>query len=331
MSVFAKIYCQAKKNPKKVVLPEIDDGRVLEAAACAARENLARVILLGSEGKVRELFKKNGLDIGNIEIIDPREDGKRKEYAAIYEELRKHKGVTAETAEEQLLRDTVYYAALMLREGRVDSFVAGASHTTSDVVRAALYCIERAEGYRTVSGSFLVEVQDTQYGENGLFLFADCGVVPLPKPVQLADIAITSAETWNKITGYPARLALLSFSSKGSSVSANVDKIREAYEIIRREKPDLMVDGELQVDSAIVPAVAKIKVPQSPLEGRANILIFPNLDAGNIAYKLVQRLAGARVAGPILQGLARPCSDLSRGATVQEIIDAIAVSVVRAQ
>lgn len=331
MSVFERIHRQAKKNPKRVVLPEIDDLRVIEAAAYAARENLAQVILLGESGKVRELFKENKLDIGNIEIIDPQDDPKLKEYAAIYWELKKDKEITADTAEKRLLQDSVYYAALMLREGRVDSFVAGACHTTSDVVRAALYCIERAPDHRTVSGSFLVEVQDTQYGENGLFLFADCGVVPLPKPMQLADIAITSAETWNKITGYQPRLALLSFSSKGSSASANVDKIREAYEIIRKEKPDLMVDGELQVDSAIVPSVAKIKVPGSPIQGKANILIFPNLDAGNIAYKLVQRLAGARVAGPILQGLTRPCSDLSRGATVQEIVDAIAVSTVRAQ
>ena len=331
LNIFDKIYRRAKNNPKRIVLPEGKDRRVIKAAVLAARKNLARIFLLGEAGTIAKLARKERLNISGIEIINPSIDESLDAYAKSYWNLRKGKGVTQRSARDLLLQDYVYYGAMMVREGRADGFVAGASHKTSDVARAAFQCIERHPGHSTASGSFLIEVKDKQYGEDGLFLFADCGIVPLPESKQLVDIALSSAELWKRVTGYQPRLAMLSFSTKGSSSGTCVDKIRQAYEIVKNEKPDLIIDGELQVDSAIVPAVAKIKVPGSPLKGRANVLIFPNLDAGNIAYKLMQRLAQARVVGPIIQGLSKPCSDLSRGASSQEILDAIAVTAVRAQ
>lgn len=331
MNIFDKIYQQAKGDPKRIVLPEGAEPRVVEACAYAAKEDLARIILLGKKDTLLKNAQKENLDLSKLEIIDPQEDESRDDYIKSYWNLRKHRGVTEQSARDLLLQNFVYYGAMMLRGGRVDGFVAGACHTTSDVARAALHCISRVPEHSTASSSFLVEVKDRQYGEDGLFLFADCGIVPLPEAKQLTDIAVTSAELWVKITGYKPRLAMLSFSSKGSSSSACVKKVKQATEMVKKRKLDLIIDGELQLDSAIVPAVAKIKVPHSLLAGRANILIFPNLSAGNIAYKLMQRLAQARVAGPIIQGLSSPCSDLSRGCSPQEIIDAIAVTVVRAQ
>lgn len=331
MNIFDRIYLRAKKDPKKIVLPEGQEPRIMEAASFTVKEGLARIVLLGKSDIILEKARNNNIDISNIELVDPQKDEGLEDYIQSYWQLRKDKGVTVEEAEELLLKDPVYYGAMMLRKARVDGFVAGASHTTSDVARAILRCISRDPEHQVASGSFLIELKDKQYGENGLFLLADCGIVPLPSPEQLADIAITSVKFWNKITGYQPRVAMLSFSTKGSSSAPPVSKVRKAYEIAKKIKPDLIIDGELQLDSAIVPAVAKIKVPDSPLAGRANILIFPDLDAGNIAYKLIQRLAQARVVGPLIQGLSRPCSDLSRGATPKEIIDAIAVTVVMAQ
>ncbi|MCQ9208247.1 MAG: phosphate acetyltransferase [Omnitrophica bacterium] len=331
MSIFEQIYKKAKTNPKRIVLPEGGDLRVIKAASEAVREKLARIILLGKADLILSKAKRNRLNIKKCEIIEPLRDKKLDEYIGRYRDLRKHRGVTLDQSRKLVSGDPVFFAAMMLRAGRVDSFVAGASHTTSDIARAALRCIKRDPVYSIASGAFLVELKDKRYGENGLFLFADCAIVPLPKPEQLADIAAASSEVWTKVTGYKPRLAMLSFSSKGSGCGPCVDKIREACEILKKLKPDLVIDGELQADSAVVPAVARIKVPNSPIKGRANILIFPNLDSGNIAYKLIQRLAQARVVGPVIQGLSKPCSDLSRGCSPKEIIDAIALTSVMAR
>ncbi|MBL7085053.1 MAG: phosphate acetyltransferase [Candidatus Omnitrophica bacterium] len=331
MNIFDKIYRQAKSNPQKIVLPEGAEPRVITAAVEATKEELAQIILLGEPDVVLKKAKENSLDISKIEIINPREDEKLDDYIKAYWSLRKDKGVTEQSAKDLLLQDYVYYGAMMLRQRRVDGFIAGAFHTTSHVARAILRCIEKDPKYATSSGSFLVEIKDGTYGEDGLFLFSDCAIIPLPEAQQLADIALSSSEVWTKITGYKPRVAMLSFSSKGSSSHALLDKVRRATEMVKKAKPDLVVDGELQADSAIEPCVAKRKAPNSPLEGRANILIFPNLEAGNIAYKLMQRLAKARVVGPIIQGLSRACSDLSRGCNPREIVDAIAVTSVRAQ
>jgi phosphate acetyltransferase len=331
MDIFEKIYRRAKKELKRIVLPEGNEPRVVEAACRATELKLARIILLGKKDVISRIAGRKKLDISRLEILDPAKDEKADDYIKSYADLRKHRGIIVRQAKEMLLKQLVYYGAMMLRKGEVDGFVAGAAHTTSDVARACLHCIEKAPGRFTASGSFLVQVEDKQYGEKGLFLFADCGIVPLPRAKQLADIALTSAELWSKITGFQPRLAMLSFSTKGSGSAGSVEKVREACGIVKRANPDLIVDGELQVDSAIVPAVARIKVPDSHLKGRANILIFPSLDAGNIAYKLMQRLARARIVGPLIQGLSSPCSDLSRGCSPQEIVDAIAVTAVRAQ
>ncbi|NQS99771.1 MAG: phosphate acetyltransferase [Candidatus Omnitrophica bacterium] len=331
MSIFDRIYSTAKDNPKKIVLPEGEDPRIIEAAALIAEKNLARIILLGHPDTIFKKAKEDKLDISKIEIVDPKLDQQSEEYIQDYCQLRKHKGETAEQARDLLLRDFVYYGAMMLRKGRVDGFIAGAAHTTSCVARAAFRCLEKDQRYKIASSSFLMQVKESRYGQDGLFLFADCGIVPLPDAEQLATIALASAELWHKVTGFESRLAMLSFSSHGSSRASSVTKVKEACALAQKLRPDLIIDGELQLDSAIEPEVAKIKVPNSRLGGRANILIFPNLDAGNIAYKLMQRLAQARVVGPLIQGLKSPCSDLSRGCGVQEIVDAIAVTCVRAQ
>jgi phosphate acetyltransferase len=244
--------------------------------------------------------------------------------------LREHKGITLTTAEE-ILKDPVYYAAMMVREGSADGFVAGASYTTPDVARAAIHCLGADSRIETVSSSFIIIVPDCAYAEGGIFVFADCGIVPEPTSKQLAQIALSSAELMEKVLRFEPRVAMLSFSTQGSASERCVEKVKEATKLVKELKPNLLVDGELQVDSAIVPEVAKIKTPDSILKGRANILIFPNLDAGNIAYKLVQRLAKAKAIGPLLQGLNKPCSDLSRGCDVEDIVDAVAVTVVRAQ
>ncbi|MBN3037819.1 MAG: phosphate acetyltransferase [Candidatus Omnitrophica bacterium] len=331
MNVFGRIYKRAKRSTKTIALPEGDDIRVVQAALRAHQANLAKIVLLGKKEAIFKKVKKKYSPLSKLEVIDPQTDHKRDEYINAYWQLRQHKGVIEEAARELLLKDYVFYAAMMLREGRIDGFAAGANHTTSDVVRAALHCLKRDERYKVASGAFLVEIKDKAFGKDGLFLFADCGIIPTPTADQLADIACTSADLWVRVTGYKPRVAMLSFSTKGSGSAISVKRIREAVGIAKKARPDLIIDGELQVDSAVVPAVAKIKSPGSILKGRANILIFPSLDAGNISYKLMQRLAGARVVGPIIQGLSKPCSDLSRGCGLREIIDAIVVTAVRAQ
>jgi phosphate acetyltransferase len=331
MNIFDKIYGQARSNPKKIVLPEGSEPRIIEAASYINKQNIAQIVLLGEKEKIIAKAAENNLTIEGIEIIDPREDDCLEEYAQAYWRLRKHKGVTIQDARDLLKHDFVYFATMMLHQKRVEGFVAGACHTTSNVARAIFRCIKINPCFNTASGAFLVEVQDKQYGEEGLFLFADCAIVPEPSARQLADIAVASAELWLRVTQYKPRIAMLSFSTKGSSSATTVDKVRMACEIVKKERPNLIIDGELQVDSAVVPAIAKIKVPQSPLAGKANVLIFPDLNSGNIAYKLMQRLAQSRVAGPFIQGMSCPCSDLSRGASSQEIVDTIAVTAVMAQ
>jgi phosphate acetyltransferase len=331
MDIFNKIYQQAKTNSKRIVLPEGQDSRIIKAAAQAVKSRIARIILLGEPDAILKQAKKSKLDIKGIELVDPQTDRRLDEYAQSFYNLRKHKGITTVDARSQICGDSVYFGAMMLRQGHADGFVAGAVRTTSDVARAILRCIEKDSRFITASGSFLLQIKDKYYGEAGLFMFADCAIVPLPSKEQLRDIALNTTEVWAKVVGKRPRLALLSFSSRGSSKHTLLNKIKQTTEMLKRARPDLIIDGELQADSAIEPSVAKIKVPQSPLKGRANILIFPNLEAGNIAYKLMQRLAKARIVGPIIQGVTKPCSDLSRGCSDQEILDAIAVTSVRAQ
>ncbi|MFH1888494.1 MAG: phosphate acetyltransferase [Candidatus Omnitrophota bacterium] len=309
MDIVTKIRERAKAKLKTVALPEIEDARVKEAAKFIEKEGIARVLLLG----------RGALD-----------KTKKEEYARQYYELRKSKGITLDDA-NRIMEDPLYYAAMMTRNADVDGFVAGAIHTTPNVARASIYCLGVDKRIDIASSCFIMGVPGSSYGEEGAFIFADCGIVPDPNPRQLACIAVSNAELAKKVLGIPPRVALLSYSTKGSAKGRSVDKILEALKLAKQMQPDLLIEGELQVDAAIVPEVAQIKCPDSLLKGRANVLIFPNLEAGNIGYKLVQRLARTRAIGPIIVGLNKPCSDLSRGCVVEDIIDCVAVTAIRAQ
>lgn len=309
MDIVSRMRSKAKGKLKAIALPEIEDKRVKEAAAIIEKEGIARILLFG----------RGGLD-----------KQKQEYYAGQYYELRKVKGISPEEA-RKILDDPLYYAAMMTRLGDVDGFVAGASHTTPDVARAAIQCLGVDERISIASSCFVMIVPDRSFGEEGAFIFGDCGIVPEPNSRQLAAIAIANAELAEKIFGITPKVALLSYSTKGSAKGKLVDKVREALSQAKEMKPGLLIDGELQVDAAIVPEVAQIKYPGSLLKGRANVLIFPGLEAGNIGYKLVHRLAKARAIGPLLVGLNKPCSDLSRGCSVEDIVDCVAATAVRAQ
>jgi len=300
---------KAKADLKTIILPEGHDARVLAAAEKIKKENLANIILLDEDA----------LEGQRIDI-----------FAQEFYELRKFKGLTLEEA-KATLRNPLYYAAMMVRHGEADGFVAGASHTTPDVVRASIYCLGVDPKFGTVSSCFIMVVPDCEMGERGTFIFADCGVIPQPTARELANIAISTADLEKMVLGFIPKIAMLSYSTKGSARGESVEKIREAVNLVKVAYPDLIIDGEVQLDSAIVPEVAKIKRADDVLKGEANVLIFPNLDAGNISYKLVNRLAKARAIGPILQGLNKPCSDLSRGCTSEEIIDCVVVTAIRSQ
>ena len=256
---------------------------------------------------------------------------KTEEIADAYYELRKHKGVTTSAARDHVTGDTVCYAAMMTRMGMADGFVAGANHTSGDVARAAIQCIRIDREIGTVSSSFVIELDDCAYGDNGLFVYGDCGIIPNPSPRQLAGIAIASSELFSGVFGVEARVALLSYSTKGSAAGESIDKINAALAKVKAKRPELAIDGELQVDAALLPEIAAKKCPGSQVAGRANVLIFPDLNAGNIAYKLTQRLGKARAVGPILQGLESPCSDLSRGCDWEDVVDAVVNTVLRSQ
>ncbi|MDP3731947.1 MAG: phosphate acetyltransferase [Candidatus Omnitrophota bacterium] len=309
MDIVAKIRVRAKRKLKTIALPEIEDTRVREAAKIIEKEGIAKVLLFGR---------------GMLDKV------RQEEYAKQYYELRKSKGISLDNA-RKALDDPLYYAAMMTRNGDSDGFVSGASHTTPDVARAAIHSLGVDERIGIASSCFLMSVPDCLYGEEGAFIFADCGIVPDPNPRQLACIAISNAELAKKVLGITPRVALLSYSTKGSAKGRAIDKTLEALALARQMQPDLLIDGELQVDAAIVPEVAEIKYPNSLLKGRANVLIFPNLEAGNIGYKLVQRLAKARAIGPVVVGLNKPCCDLSRGCSVEDIVDCVAVTAIRAQ
>jgi phosphate acetyltransferase len=309
MDTISKIRNKAKATLKTIVLPEYDDKRVVEAARIIEKEGIAKVSLLTPDK------------------ISPTD---KERYIEEFYQMYQVKGFDLDKVKE-LFEDTLYCAAMMTREGRFDGLVAGASHTTPDMVRAAIRCLGIDERITIASSSFIMVVPNCAYGENGTFIFADCGVIPEPTSRQLACIALAAAELADKVLGLTACIALLSYSTKSSSQGKSIDKIREALQILKETAPNLLVDGEMQVDAAMVPEVAKIKYPDSPIGGRANVLIFPNLEAGNIGYKLVQRLARARAVGPLLLGLKKPASDLSRGCSVEDVVDCVAVTAIRAQ
>lgn len=327
MSLIDDIRKRAAADQKTIVLAESDDARTYGAIDIILEKGIAKIILIGKEADRAKITSPKK---GAVQIIDPASFADTGRMIAEYYELRKAKGITQEEAEKTVRTDYVTFAAMLVRWGLAAGFVAGASHTTADIIRAGLRCVSVDKRIGVVSGSFLMEVPDCPYGANGAFLFADSGVNPEPNPRQLSGIAISSAELFRKLTGKTPVVAFLSYSSKGSAEGEMIDKVREAVARTKEAAPELLVDGEFQVDSAIVPDVAKIKCPGNDVAGKANVLIFPDLNAGNISYKLVQRLARARAVGPLLQGFIKPCSDLSRGCIPDDIVDAVAITSIRA-
>ena len=322
---------KAKANKKTIVLPESNDKRTLIAAAKVMEEGTANLILIGKEAVIAEDAKALGVDLTGVAVVDPETDPKFAHYAETLYELRKKKGMTPEKAEETLKADWIPYGVVMVKEGDADGLVAGACHATADTLRPALQIIKTAPGTELVSGFFIMDVPNCELGENGTFLFADCGLNQDPNSEELAAIANSSAQSFKALVGKEAKIAMLSHSTMGSAKHALVDKVVEATRIAKEKYPNILVDGELQLDAALIPEVAASKAKGSPVAGQANVLIFPNLDAGNIGYKLVQRLAKAEAYGPMLQGIARPVNDLSRGCSAEDIVGVVALTAVQAQ
>ncbi len=329
MDIIQRLHQRARQAGVTVGLPEIEDERTFIAARKAADLGLARIVFIGDPDTVRANASRFGVDVSGMEIIDPADPQVRQRCANLYYEMRKHKGVTPEQAREVVLEPLVCSACL-LKLGDVDATVAGAAHTTGDTVRPLLQIVRAQPGIKTVSSCFIIVVSNPQLGSSGGFIFADAGLVPQPTAEQLAEIALAAAESARLYLEDEPRVAMLSFATRGSAKHPDVDKVRHATEILASRNPDFIFDGEIQADAAVNPKVAEIKCPDSPLQGRANVLVFPDLDAGNIGYKLVQHLGGAQAFGPLLQGLARAGMDLSRGSTPDDIVNVIAAAAVRA-
>lgn len=320
---------RAKADKKTIVLPESMDRRTFEAAAAILKEDIANLVIIGTPEEVAK--NSAGLDISKAVIIDPNTYEKTQEYIDLFVELRKAKGMTPEKAKETMLKDYAYYGCLMIKAGHADGLVSGACHSTADTLRPCLQIIKTKPGTKLVSAFFLMAVPDCEYGADGTFVFADAGLNQNPTPEELAAIAKSSAESFALLVEKEPVVAMLSHSTMGSAKHADVDKVVEATRIAKEENPDLKVDGELQLDAAIVPSVGSSKAPDSKVAGKANVLVFPDLDAGNIGYKLVQRLAKAEAYGPVTQGIAKPVNDLSRGCSAEDIVGVVAITAVQAQ
>lgn len=330
MSFIEEIKNRAKSSLKTIVLPEATDIRVIEAASIALKEEYARIVLLGNEKKIHELAQKSGFDLTKAKIIDPKTSEKRTEYAQKLYELRRVKGLTLEKAKELIL-DEVYFGMMMVKLGDSDGLVSGAIHSTSDTLRPALQILKTAPETKLVSAFFVMVVPNCEYGENGVFVFGDCGLNEDPEAEALVEIANSSAKSFEQLVGKEAKIGMLSYSTHGSAKSELTQKVIDATSMIKERYPELKVDGELQLDAAIVPEVASSKAPNSEVAGKCNTLIFPNLDAGNIGYKLTQRLAKAEAYGPLCQGIAKPVNDLSRGCSAKDIAGVVAITCVQAQ
>ena len=331
MSFIDGIKERAKQDIKTIVLPESEDERTLRAAAKSLEEKTANLILIGEEAMIKADAEKYGVNIDGATIINPETSDKLEEYVNTLYELRKAKGMTPEAAREALLKDRTTFGVMVLKTGGADGLVSGACHSTANTLRPALQILRTAPGAKLVSGFFIMDVPNCEFGYNGTFAFADCGLNQDPDSESLAAIANDTANTFRTLVGAEPKVAFLSHSTKGSAKHPLVDKVVNAVEIAHQQYPDLVCDGELQLDAAIVPSVAASKAPGSPVAGQANVLIFPNLDGGNIGYKLVQRLAKAEAYGPMLQGIAKPVNDLSRGCSWEDIVGVVALTAVQAQ
>ena len=328
MNFLEQICERAKKDIKTIVLPESEDIRTIKAAAMVQERGIADIILVGDPDKISELAA--GLDISKCRIVNPVTYERFDEYVNAFYELRKAKGMTPEKA-EAIMKDYVYFATMMVKMGEADGMVSGAAHSTADTVRPSLQILKTKPGTSMVSAFFVMVVPNCEYGSNGTFIFADSGLEQNPDPEKLASIAACSAESFELLVEKEAIVAMLSHSTKGSAAHADVDKVVEATKICKETFPGINVDGELQLDAAIVPSVGQSKAPGSPVAGKANVLVYPDLDAGNIGYKLVQRLAKAEAYGPVTQGIAMPINDLSRGCSADDIVGVVAITCVQAQ
>ncbi len=326
MELLDRIRLNAKKHYKRIVLPEGYEERNIKAADIAIAEGLAQIILIGDPGEITSHAAKLGLEnISKAKIVDPKSHDRKNQYIDLMVELRKNKGMTSKEA-ASLIEDPLYLGVLMIKNGDADGEVSGADHATGDVLRPAFHYVKTAPGISVVSGAFIMILPEKTFGEEGVLIFADGAVHPNPTDKELAEIAIATAHTARALAGFEPKIAFLSFSTKGSARHELVDKVVSATKLAQEMAPDLMIDGELQADAALVESIGQKKAPGSKIAGKANVLIFPNLDSGNIAYKLVQRLANAEAIGPILQGMAAPINDLSRGCSVNDIVSMIAIT-----
>ena len=330
MSFIEEMKKRAKSDIKTIVLPEANDKRVVEAACRVKKEGFADVVLVGNKEDANKIANENGLDISDINIVEPKHSEYYEEYVKAFYELRKAKGMTEEKAKELML-DSTHFAMMMVKMNKVDGLVSGAAHSTSDTLRPALQILKTAPNTKLVSAFFVICVPDCKYGENGVFVFSDCGLNENPDAESLSEIAIASSKSFEQLVGKKSKLAMLSYSTYGSARSELTQKVIDATALVKEKAPEILVDGELQLDAAIIPEVAASKAKGSSVAGVANTLIFPDLNSGNIGYKLVQRLAKAEAYGPLCQGIAKPVNDLSRGCSTEDIVGVIAITAVQAQ
>ena len=330
MTFIEAIKEKAKQSIKTIILPESEDLRVLEGASKVLKEGFAKIILIGNEEEVRKRANENSIDLAGATIIDPKTSEKYEEYVKQFYELRKTKGITLEKAKEILL-EPIYFGMMMVKQGDSDGLVSGACHSTANTLRPALQILKTAPGTKLVSAFFAMVVPNCEYGENGVFIFGDSGLVENPTAEELSEIAISSSKSFHQLTGKEPKVAMLSYSTYGSAHSDLTEKVIKATKLLKEKEPTLICDGELQLDAAIVPEIAASKAPGSPIAGKANTLVYPNLDAGNIGYKLVQRLAKAEAYGPLCQGISKPVNDLSRGCNSDDIAGVVAITCVQAQ